>query len=43
MSRLDGGDGMYLVLTGHRLKGEHVHKAGITSHYVTHENGLVSG
>lgn len=42
LSRLDGCEGLYLALTGYRLKGEDVHRAGIATHYVTHENGLVS-
>ena len=42
LPRLSGAEGLYLALTGVRLKGEHVYKAGIASHYVTHENGLVS-
>lgn len=33
---------MYLSLTGVRLKGEDVQRAGVASHYITHENGLVS-
>jgi len=41
LSRLEGSIGLYLALTGCRLKGEDVHRAGIASHYITHENGLV--
>ncbi|KAF6020123.1 HIBCH [Bugula neritina] len=40
LSRLEGSIGLYLALTGCRLKGEDVHRAGIASHYITHENGL---
>ena len=41
LPRLEGQQGLYLALTGVRLKGEHVYKSGVASHYVTHENGLV--
>jgi len=40
LSRLPGAEGMYLSLTGVRLKGEDVQRAGVASHYITHENGL---
>ena len=42
LSRLPGAEGMYLSLTGVRLKGEDVKKAGVASHYITHQDGLVS-
>lgn len=34
LPRLRGALGMYLALTGNRLKGENVHRAGIATHYV---------
>ncbi|XP_067931950.1 3-hydroxyisobutyryl-CoA hydrolase, mitochondrial-like [Watersipora subatra] len=40
LTRLNGALGMYLALTGARLKGEHVYKAGIASHYVPHKDGM---
>ena len=41
LPRLPGGEGLYLALTGARLKGEDVFTAGVATHYVTHENGMV--
>lgn len=38
LPRLRGSLGMYLGLTGARLKGEDVYKAGIASHYVPSEH-----
>lgn len=38
LPRLAGGLGMFLALTGHRLKGADVQKAGIATHYCTSKN-----
>jgi 3-hydroxyisobutyryl-CoA hydrolase len=35
LPRLRGALGMYLALTGNRLKGQDIYKAGIASHYVS--------
>ena len=35
LPRLKGGLGMFLSLTGHRLKGRDVYHAGVATHYIT--------
>jgi len=38
LPRLPGSLGIFLALTGHRLKGEDVKTAGVATHYVLSES-----
>lgn len=41
MPRLEGKLGYFLALTGFRLKGRDVHRAGVATHFVDSEKVIV--
>jgi len=41
LPRLAGKLGMYLALTGHRLKGRDVHRVGVATHFIESSQVLV--